>query len=206
MGDLKPCPFCGGEDIEDWGESTWSLPVKWMYCTCCNAHGPRVIRGRDEEHDAWMQRVRAEWDTRATPPEVTALVEALNVEHRLENCTIDLRGAGYSAAIRSSHAGLETLYATYPDGDMVMVDGPKITLVNLHILGPVAVAGIRAEAKAAAIARAELAEATLAIAEEALRGAIAAIDAAYDGPGDNGAYTVRERAALAKIEALTGGA
>ena len=62
------------------------------------------------------------------------------------------------------------------------------------------------EKLAAAIARAERAEATLAIAEEALRGAIAAIDAAYDGPGDNGAYTVRERAALAKIEALKGGA
>ena len=62
------------------------------------------------------------------------------------------------------------------------------------------------EEYAAAIARAERAEATLAIAEEALRGAIAAINAAYDGAGDNGAYTVRERAALAKIEALKGGA
>ena len=58
------------------------------------------------------------------------------------------------------------------------------------------------EQRDAAIARAETA---LAIAEEALRGAIAAIDAAYDGPGDNGAYTVRERAALAEIEALKGG-
>lgn len=57
----------------------------------------------------------------------------------------------------------------------------------------------------AAIARAERAEAALAIAEKALRGAIATIDAAYDGPGDNGAYAVRERAALAKIEALKGG-
>ena len=69
---------------------------------------------------------------------------------------------------------------------------------------PAIIAG--ADIHAAAIARRERTEAALAIAEEALRGAIAAIDAAYDEPGDNGAYTVRERAALAKIEALKGGA
>ena len=35
---------------------------------------------------------------------------------------------------------------------------------------------------------------------EAMERAIEAIDAAYDGPDDNGAYTVRERAALAAIK------
>ena len=34
---------------------------------------------------------------------------------------------------------------------------------------------------------------------EAMERAIEAIDAAYDGPDDNGAYTVRERAALAAL-------
>ena len=70
---------------------------------------------------------------------------------------------------------------------------------------PLGIEYVRADMHAAAIARAERAETALAIAEEALRGAIAAIDAAYDGPDDNGAYTVRERAALAKIKALKGG-
>jgi len=40
---------------------------------------------------------------------------------------------------------------------------------------------------------------------EALRGAIEAIDAAYDGPDDNGAYSTRERAALSAIDAAKGG-
>ena len=35
---------------------------------------------------------------------------------------------------------------------------------------------------------------------EAMERAIEAIDAAYDGPDDNGAYSVRERAALAAIK------
>ena len=35
---------------------------------------------------------------------------------------------------------------------------------------------------------------------ETMERAIEAIDAAYDGPDDNGAYTVRERAALAAIK------
>ena len=35
---------------------------------------------------------------------------------------------------------------------------------------------------------------------EAMRGAIEAIDAAYDGPDDNGRYSTRERAALAALE------
>jgi len=40
---------------------------------------------------------------------------------------------------------------------------------------------------------------------EALRGAIEAIDAAYDGPDDNGAYSTRERAALSALDAAKGG-
>lgn len=35
---------------------------------------------------------------------------------------------------------------------------------------------------------------------EAMRGAIEAIDAAYDGPDDNGLYSTRERAAISALE------
>ena len=65
--DLLPCPFCGNEDIQIWGESTWSRPVSWMYCTECFAKGPRVMLERNEEEDAWTQRVAASWNAR--PPE-----------------------------------------------------------------------------------------------------------------------------------------
>jgi len=40
---------------------------------------------------------------------------------------------------------------------------------------------------------------------EAMRGAIEAIDAAYDGPDDNGTYSTRERAALSALDAAKGG-
>ena len=62
---LLPCPFCGNDDIQDWGESTWSRPVKWMYCTECQARGPRVMLGRGEPKDHWHHRIREEWNTRA---------------------------------------------------------------------------------------------------------------------------------------------
>ena len=93
------------------------------------------------------------------------------------------------------------------DGDATIDEGvfPRCFATPKQVSDP-PMEFIRADIHAAAIARAERAETALAIAEEALRGAIAAIDAAYDGPDDNGAYTVRERAALAKIEALKGGA
>jgi hypothetical protein len=39
---------------------------------------------------------------------------------------------------------------------------------------------------------------------EAMRNAIEAIDAAYDGPDDNGRYSTRERSALAALEQGTG--
>ena len=74
---LKPCPFCGSEDVDDWGECTWSRPVKWMYCVECHCRGPRVMMGRGESDEGWMQRTIAAWNTRHTPPEVQSLVDAL---------------------------------------------------------------------------------------------------------------------------------
>jgi hypothetical protein len=71
---LLPCPFCGNEDIQDWGESTWSRPVKWMYCTECQSHGPRVMLGRGEPEDHWHHRIREEWNRRAAPPDIDTFV------------------------------------------------------------------------------------------------------------------------------------
>ena len=55
-----------------------------------------------------------------------------------------------------------------------------------------------ADELAAANARADAAQGMV----DVLRRAIEAIDAAYDGPDDNGAYSTLERAALAKWEAM----
>ncbi len=66
--DKRDCPFCGCENIDDWGDSTWSRPVKWMYCTECQAQGPRVMLERGEEEDAWLQRAVAAWNDRYHRP------------------------------------------------------------------------------------------------------------------------------------------
>ena len=67
--ELKPCPFCGADEIEDWGEATWSQPAKWMYCTCCQAQGPRILMNRGEDLDVFMSRVKADWNQRYQPTE-----------------------------------------------------------------------------------------------------------------------------------------
>ena len=67
MSELLPCPFCGADEIEDWGEATWSQPAKWMYCTCCQAQGPRILMNRGEDLDVFMSRVKADWNQRYQP-------------------------------------------------------------------------------------------------------------------------------------------
>ena len=66
--ELKPCPFCGCETVEDWSESTWPRPVMWMYCAECNAKGPRVMMQRNEEAEDWMGRAIAAWNNRIPDP------------------------------------------------------------------------------------------------------------------------------------------
>lgn len=107
--DLLPCDFCGNDDIQDWGESTWSRPVKWMYCTECHAQGPRVMLERNEREEAWQQRIIAAWNTRATPaalaaPEVRALVELLR-EARAD--LADYVDADWPEALRESYPSLQ---------------------------------------------------------------------------------------------------
>lgn len=87
---LLPCPFCGNDDIQDWGESTWSLPVKWMYCTECQAHGPHVMLGRDEPEDHWHNRIREEWNRRAIP----ARGVEVPTDPRPANCRFRLKDEG----------------------------------------------------------------------------------------------------------------
>ena len=59
MGDLKPCPFCGGNLVarhEGWFD---------------HPKGKCILSGR-----AFHKGFIGQWNTRATPPEVAALVEA----------------------------------------------------------------------------------------------------------------------------------
>lgn len=86
-----------------------------------------------------VEKLRAQ--LAAMTAERDALVGAASV---VRNCTIDLRGAGYDCVdldgdVRTGH---------YADGDKVMCCGPRVYLDGLHILGPVALDHIRAEAKA----------------------------------------------------------
>ena len=67
--ELKPCPFCGADEIEGCGEATWSQPAKWLYCTCCLAQGPRILMNRGEDLDVFMSRVKADWNQRYQPTE-----------------------------------------------------------------------------------------------------------------------------------------
>lgn len=53
MGDFRPCPFCGGDNVEQgWDEHL--PPVTWVECCDCGAHGP--------SHESWNDAVVA-WDT-----------------------------------------------------------------------------------------------------------------------------------------------
>lgn len=54
----------------------------------------------------------------------------------VQNCTIDLRGAGYLCVDQDG----DTITGLYGEGDKVMIEGDRVHLDGLHILGPAAVA------------------------------------------------------------------
>ena len=118
MPKLLPCPFCGADEIEDWGEATWSQPAKWMYCTCCQTQGPRVLMNRGEDLDVFMSRVKADWNQRYQPTEErqhdhppqpsASVVEALReLVAACEAYPVNIPRA--DAALDNAHAALRAL-------------------------------------------------------------------------------------------------
>ena len=74
MADLKPCPFCGGEAELQAIRGDNPAPFAWDVIHHCGAGfirtSPRT-NGRCTQSEAISA-----WNTRATQPDVTALVEA----------------------------------------------------------------------------------------------------------------------------------
>ena len=72
--DLKPCPFCGYDEIQitvDENQGTkWGRAV----CFSCNAVGPEVRTGYDKSFEApWRAEAAAEWNRRASDTEIERL-------------------------------------------------------------------------------------------------------------------------------------
>jgi len=67
--------------------------------------------------------------------ELTAVVSLV------QDCTVDLRGAGYHCADRDG----DVCQGVYGEGALALCEGPKVTAIGLHILGPVAIAEKSAE-------------------------------------------------------------
>ena len=58
-GDLRPCPFCGGEasrvDCEDEGDDNFG--GSFICCTECEASGPVVFGYKETLYSSWNERV-----------------------------------------------------------------------------------------------------------------------------------------------------
>ena len=69
MSELKPCPFCGGNNLESGGDDKY-VGVR---CRDCEAVGPNHYITYPHAHD---------WNTRPTDDRVSKLVEAAEVAER----------------------------------------------------------------------------------------------------------------------------
>lgn len=85
--DLKPCPFCGGDDIGHTGKH--GVRFVCMSCECSGAFS----HGDTEQNHVWDEAASV-WNTRAADPAITAAVaraEALEAEvERLRGALTDI--------------------------------------------------------------------------------------------------------------------
>jgi len=60
MPELKPCPFCGCDQIHSGTHSEWMIPHT-RYCRQCRAYGPHKTT-EEEAIKAWNERDEGEDD------------------------------------------------------------------------------------------------------------------------------------------------
>jgi len=53
MSDLKSCPFCGGNDLD---ERISELPMNYIHCKSCGAEGPMTSDSFGSKEEAWNAR------------------------------------------------------------------------------------------------------------------------------------------------------
>ena len=69
-GELKPCPFCGGEGIEKWADG--GAAINWIQCGGCGAKGPHSGR---IGHDGSGLR---NWNRRSDMPVRVKPIDVIN--------------------------------------------------------------------------------------------------------------------------------
>lgn len=68
MVEARPCPFCGCEDINIWGERIIGRVRKWAYCVECQAQGPSTISRPPEDVEETEARALEQWNERVPEP------------------------------------------------------------------------------------------------------------------------------------------
>lgn len=93
----KPCPFCGGKNIGWKWREAYSCDSSYAFFGCKDCGiGSDDASKQEEMHPEDV----AAWNRRATPPEVTALVEAL----RVANVHVANNAQGWSVARSAAKA------------------------------------------------------------------------------------------------------